>query len=58
MSGEVSKQQVEFRKRCFTAKMSAVPHLLTHRASLGLPLGLWFLHMGNGSKVPSMLSRA
>lgn len=58
VSGEVSKQQVEFRKRCIRAKMSAIPHLLTHRASLGLPPGLWFLHMGNGSKVPRMLSRA
>ena len=54
----MSKQQVGFRKRCIRAKMSAIPHLLTHRASLGLHPGLWFLHIGNGYKVPRMLSRA
>lgn len=56
VSGAVSKQQVGFRKRCIRAKMSAIPHLLTHRASLGLHPGLWFLHIGNRSKVPRMLS--
>lgn len=54
VSGAVSKQQVGFRKRCIRAKMSAIPHLLTHRASLGLHPGLWFLHIGNRSKVPRM----
>lgn len=40
--GEVSKQQVEFRRRCIRAWMSTAPHLLTHRTSLGLPQGPWF----------------